>query len=183
MSTPRDSFAESIRQITPGESLSSEPIVDKKRLKKALKKAIENLSWNESYFIKTTRLKGGKYNEVSRTKRLFDKFCWLYTLLFFLREPNVSTFERYMEIFASHVTHEIPDSSNNFDNLTDIQVCNRRYFMEYFCSSSQDRRGAKHKVKEGLKGMSRGFYLYKHYRFIRNEVFLECERIFWIPSF
>jgi hypothetical protein len=131
MSTPRDSLAESIRQITPGESLSSgnnhEPkVVSKKRLKTA----VENLSWKESYFIKTTRLKG-KYNEGSRTKRLFDKFCWTCTLLFFLREPNITTFERYMEIFASHVTHdEIPDSSNNFDNLTDIQVCNRKYFIE-----------------------------------------------------
>ena len=157
MSTPRDSFADSIRHITPGESLSSgnnhEPskVVNKKRLKQA----IENLNWKESYFIKTTRLKSS-FDEGSRTKRLFDKFCWMYTLFFFLREPNISTFEKFMEVFGSHITHEqIPE--NDFDNLSDIQVCNRKYFMEYFTASSQNRRGAKHKVKD-LKGvMSRGF--------------------------
>ena len=103
---------------------------------------------------------------------------------FFLREPNILNFDKYVEVLGSHLImlgtlEEDPSSSNELNNL---QLCSKAYFIEYFTSSGRNTGGKKKQVKDSNGGGSRGWYLYKHYRYIRNEVFLEWERIFWRPS-
>ena len=108
------------------------------------------------------------------TLELFDEFCRLYMPLFFLREPHIQNVNNFKKVLKSHIV--IEDEQSLMKET--LWVCYEDYFEEWFMSKND----ATHKNGRHPQAQ-RGWYLFKHYKNIRNELFLEWEKIFWRPSF
>jgi len=134
-----------------------------------------NLSKNITSATSVTSKKTeDKLTERRFTLELFDEFCRLYISLFFLREPNIQNVNNFKKVLKSHIV--IEDERSLMKET--LWVCYEDYFEDWFMSKND----ALQRKEKGDKAQ-RGWYLFKHYRNTRNELFLEWEKIFWRPSF
>jgi hypothetical protein len=120
--------------------------------------------------LQISRSSRGEFSEGGKEREQFDNFCRLYSLLFFFREPHLQQIENFKETFGQHIV--IQDEAKILQNK--LWVCFQDYFDKYFISTNGEA--------PTNKKASKGWYLFKQYKLIRNEIFLEWQRIFWRPS-
>ena len=98
-------------------------------------KNIKLLEWKESA-VQTTRRRGD-YTHGDKDLQDFDKFCRLYNLLFFLREPHIQHIDKYRKRLKEHIViqDELAIKKNN------LWVCYEDYFDKWF-KSKNNKKGA-----------------------------------------